>query len=90
MKIHSFLPTQAVTSSPGQTRPVERAAPVSSAASVSLSEEARWVAGMAEQMRGSPEIRADVVERTRQALLDGTFEREVDMDALIERLARDL
>ena len=69
---------------------LERTSASGTAARVTLSDEARWIAGVADEMRRSPEVRLDVVERTREALLDGSFDNGVDMDALIDRLARAL
>lgn len=60
------------------------------AAQVSLSEDARWVASVADEIRRAPEIRADVVASTRQALADGSYERSVDLDRVVDRMLADL
>jgi anti-sigma28 factor (negative regulator of flagellin synthesis) len=89
MKIQSSLPAPAVQPKQSEPRPSEKRE-AEAATSVTLSDEARWVASITDEARNSPEIRMDVVESTRQALVDGLYERTIDIEAVIERLARDL
>lgn len=92
MKIAPSLPTAPVAAvAPSEPRTADRAERTAGAAAqVSLSGDARFVASVAEEMRRAPEIRADVVEATRAAIADGSFERSVDFDRLVERLLADL
>jgi anti-sigma28 factor (negative regulator of flagellin synthesis) len=89
MKIHSSLPAPAVQPRQSEPRPSEKRQ-AEAATSVTLSNEARWIANVSDEARNAPDIRLDVVERTRQALADGLYERAIDMDAVIGRLVRDL
>jgi flagellar biosynthesis anti-sigma factor FlgM len=89
MKIHSSLPAPAVQPKQSEPRPSE-ARQAEAATSVTLSDEARWIASVSDEARNAPEIRTDVVSRTRQALNEGVYERVIDLDAVISRLVRDL
>ncbi len=63
--------------------------PAGPGATVSVSEDGKWVAGVKDAARETPAVRADVVERTRAAIADGTFERSIDMDLVVDRLLGD-
>lgn len=90
MKILPSLPAPALLSKHSNTT-VSREAPSSQPATqVTLSDDARFIASVAREAREGREVRLDVVERTTAALLDGSFERNIDMDALIKQLAGQL
>lgn len=90
MKITTSTPLSPVGPTPGsEPRQVDRATPTGGTR-VSLSEDARFVAAVADEARKAPEIRQDVVERTRAALADGSFDASVDLDKVVDRLLADL
>jgi hypothetical protein len=91
MKITSGnpLPPVSPTSTP-EARPVERAESPSGGTRVSLSGDAKWIAAVAEEARRAPAIREDVVARTKQALADGTWDAQIDLDAVVDRFLADL
>ena len=90
MKISPSLPAAALSHKQvGEAPPREAQAPAK-AAQVTLSDDAKFVTSIAEEARRGPAVRLDVVERVTEALLDGTYERSVDMSAVISNLARDL
>jgi anti-sigma28 factor (negative regulator of flagellin synthesis) len=90
MKIVNDLPNvQPVTKV--DARPVERTERVAETRDgVSLSADARWVSALKDEVRRPPEVRTDVVERTREALAAGTYEASVDLDTLVTNLLADL
>lgn len=92
MKIHPSPPaTQVAPTSLSEGRGVDRLdRGADGAARVSLSEDARWVASVADEIRRAPDVRADVVASTRQAIADGTYERSVDLDRVVDRMLADL
>ncbi|MEQ1568376.1 MAG: flagellar biosynthesis anti-sigma factor FlgM [Myxococcota bacterium] len=90
MKITTSSPMSPVTSTPGPEGPkVDRAEPPR-ATRVSLSEDAKWVAAVAEEARRTPEVREDVVRRTRDAIAQGTWDHSVDLDRVVDGLLADL
>ena len=62
------------------------AAAPSPATRVTLSPEARWVENVRHEAAKPPVIRQDVVDRTRAAIADGSYEKSVDFDAVVNRL----
>jgi flagellar biosynthesis anti-sigma factor FlgM len=91
MKINPPLPTTPIVPVASEPRGHERAErAVGGGAHVTLSDDAKFVASVAEEMRRAPVVREDVVAATRRAIADGTFERTVDFDRLVERLLADL
>ena len=91
MKIHPTVPALPVAPAGVDSRPAERAEDKGErAARVSLSGDAQFAAQVADAIRTSDPIRPDVVEATKAALADGSYERAVDFDRLIDRLLADL
>jgi flagellar biosynthesis anti-sigma factor FlgM len=87
---HPTLPTTPIVPVGPEPRQPEGADRAHRGTQVSLSDDARFVASVAEEMRKGPEVRAEAVEAARAALANGTFERTVDFDRLVERLLADL
>ncbi|MCA9494292.1 MAG: flagellar biosynthesis anti-sigma factor FlgM [Myxococcales bacterium] len=70
--------------------PVGKAEGVGGATKVTLSGDARFVERVRDEMRSGPPVRADKVDEVRQALKDGSYERGVDLDQLVDRMLEDL
>ena len=47
-------------------------------------------ARLLERIRNQPDVRVDLVERVRQAILDGTYESDDKLDVAVERMLEDL
>ncbi|MEZ4239396.1 MAG: flagellar biosynthesis anti-sigma factor FlgM [Myxococcota bacterium] len=91
MKIHPSLPTAPISPVASEPRAPERAERAATRGTqVTLSDDARFAASVADEMRRAPEVRDDVVAATKAALADGSFEGNVDFDRLAERLLADL
>jgi anti-sigma28 factor (negative regulator of flagellin synthesis) len=89
MKIRPILaPTPAPpvsSSAPANGVPPDRAA-----ATVALSPTATWLSRVREAARAETGPRAELVEATRAAIADGTYERSVDLDHVVDQLMEDL
>ena len=57
---------------------------------VQMSDAARFLEGVREAARETVGVRTSEVERVRAALADGSFERGIDLDAVVNRLLGDL
>ena len=91
MKIHPSLPTPPIAPVAAEPRAPERSDRAADRSThVSLSDDARFVASVADEIRKAPEVRAEVVASTQAAIADGSFERTVDFDRMFERLLADL
>lgn len=92
MKIQPNVSTPAVLGRGPEPRTAERApdAPPAHRVLVSLSEDARWVASVTEEIRSGPAVRQDVVESVKAALAAGTWEDSVDLDTVVDNLLADL
>jgi flagellar biosynthesis anti-sigma factor FlgM len=91
MKIVPSVATTAVAPTSAEPRPAAPAEKrAEGGARVSLSDDAKWIASVAEESRKAPTVRQDVVEKTRQMLADGTYEQSVDLSSLVDRLLADL
>jgi anti-sigma28 factor (negative regulator of flagellin synthesis) len=92
MKINGSSPIGPVAPAAAEARAPERPSEpdASSGTRVSLSGDARWVAGVADEARNGPPVRADVVARTKAAVANGTWDSSVDYDQVIDRLVADL
>jgi anti-sigma28 factor (negative regulator of flagellin synthesis) len=94
MKIHPTVPATPVlgpAASP-EARAAERTPEPAPAhrVLVSLSEDARWVASITEEIRNGPAIREDLVESVKAALAAGTYDGSVDIETVLENLLADL
>lgn len=90
MKIINDLPNVQPVSKV-DARPIDRTERVGDVRDgVSLSADARWVTALKDEVRRAPEVRSDVVEKTRDALAAGTYEASVDLDTLVTNFLADL
>jgi flagellar biosynthesis anti-sigma factor FlgM len=60
------------------------------AARVSLSSDAAFVGDLVAEAGGLADVRVDVVEQVKGAINDGSFERSVDMEKVVDSLLADL
>ena len=60
------------------------------AVQVKMSGEATWISELRSKAQSLDEVRMDVVEETRAQLANGTFERSVDIGALVDNLLGEL
>ena len=91
MKIVNDLPTAIAPVSRVEARPVDKLERVrGSGDGVSLSADAQWVSALKDEVRRPPEVRTDVVERTREAIAAGTYESGIDLDTLVTNFLADL
>jgi flagellar biosynthesis anti-sigma factor FlgM len=91
MKILTYQPTAiAPAAKADASRVAERLERGTVADGVSLSPDARWVSAIKEEARQEPAVRGDLVEKTRAAIANGTFESSVDLDRLVDQLLAEL
>lgn len=90
MKINGSSPIGPIATPAPDTRAPERATESGPGTQVSLSGDARWVASVVDEARRGPAVRADVVERTRAAIANGSWDASVDLDQVVGRLMADL
>jgi hypothetical protein len=91
MKIQGFNNISSVTNVRGGVGKVGATKQSSDAAStVSVSKEASWISSTQGAAASTATVRADVVSKIRAELADGSFEKSIDMDSLIDSIVADL
>ncbi len=92
MKVHSTTPPSAVQGAEIGARAASKAPEDNKkpATRVSLSSDAAFASSVQQEASEIPMVREDVVEETRNALDDGTFEDSVDLEAVTDGLLAEL
>ena len=88
MKIGSLPPVNPVESSASQPRSSE-GQPTAEEDKVTLSKDASFVSSMREKASESP-LREDVVAAVKAELANGTFERNTNLERVVDGLLADL
>jgi anti-sigma28 factor (negative regulator of flagellin synthesis) len=84
------LTTVPPTAPAGARQPTVGAPSTGQGVQVQLSGPASWISELRQSAASTPGLRMDEVQRARQEIANGTLDRNIDMDAVLDALIMEL
>jgi flagellar biosynthesis anti-sigma factor FlgM len=84
------LTTISPTSTTGARQPSQGSPAAGQGVQVQLSGSASWISELRQSAASTPDVRMDEVQRARQEIANGTLDRNIDMDSVLDALIMEL